>query len=103
MKNFTKNFTKSIGKYIFSGNDPDFKIIGVQKSGTTSLHYYLNQHPNLVGTFPKSIHYFEKKVNFGYNIDFYKNQFNHFCPKNKLFFESTTKYIYNESVAIQLS
>lgn len=26
---------------------PDFLIIGAQKAGTTSLHHYCNQHPNL--------------------------------------------------------
>jgi hypothetical protein len=26
---------------------PDFLIIGAQKAGTTSLHYYCNQHPNI--------------------------------------------------------
>ncbi len=26
---------------------PNFLIIGVMKSGTTSLHYYLKQHPQV--------------------------------------------------------
>jgi len=26
---------------------PDFLIVGAAKSGTTSLHYYLRQHPQI--------------------------------------------------------
>jgi len=37
---------------------PSFLIIGAQKSGTSALHYYLNQHPKLKGSKPKEIHYF---------------------------------------------
>jgi hypothetical protein len=38
---------------------PDFIIIGAQKSGTTSLNYYLGQHPRLFRSFKKEIHYFD--------------------------------------------
>ncbi|MDH3921614.1 MAG: sulfotransferase domain-containing protein [Desulfobulbaceae bacterium] len=38
---------------------PDFIIIGAQKSGTTSLNYYLGQHPRLYRSCKKEIHYFD--------------------------------------------
>lgn len=38
---------------------PDFMIIGAQKSGTTSLFYYLSQHPQLAPSPIKGIHYFD--------------------------------------------
>jgi len=39
---------------------PDFLIVGAQKSGTTSLHAYLSQHPQLFSSpLKKEIHYFD--------------------------------------------
>ncbi len=40
---------------------PDFLIIGAQKSGTTSLHYYLSQHPQLFMPPTKELHFFDVK------------------------------------------
>lgn len=38
---------------------PDFLIIGAQKSGTSSLFRYLGQHPQIRGSLPKEVHYFD--------------------------------------------
>jgi len=38
---------------------PHFIIIGAQKSGTTSLYYYLSQHPQLLQSFKKEVHFFD--------------------------------------------
>lgn len=80
-------------------NDPDFIIIGSQKSGTTSLHYYLNHHPYLVGSKPKEIHYFDKWINYGYDLNWYQNHFKTIPSKKVLFFESSPNYIYHKEVA----
>ena len=37
---------------------PDFLVIGAQKSGTSSLFRYLDQHPDVRGSLPKEVHYF---------------------------------------------
>lgn len=37
---------------------PDFLVIGAQKSGTSSLFRYLDQHPQVRGSAPKEVHYF---------------------------------------------
>lgn len=37
---------------------PNFLIIGAQKAGTTSLHYYLSQHPEIFMLSQKETHYF---------------------------------------------
>ena len=37
---------------------PNFFIIGAAKSGTTSLHEYLDQHPQIHMSFPKELNYF---------------------------------------------
>ena len=36
---------------------PDFLVIGSSKSGTTSFHYYITQHPNIVAE--RNIHFFD--------------------------------------------
>ncbi|MGV7223093.1 MAG: sulfotransferase family protein [Nitrospinales bacterium] len=73
-------------------------IIGVQKAGTSSLHYYLNQHPRLIGSIPKEIHYFDKWINYGYSLEWYENHFKSFNKKSMLFFESSPNYVYSKSV-----
>lgn len=41
-----------------SGLLPNFFIIGAAKAGTTSLHFYLDQHPDLFMAEMKELHYF---------------------------------------------
>ncbi len=38
---------------------PDFMIIGAQKSGTGSLYAYLSQHPQLLPSYKKEVHFFD--------------------------------------------
>lgn len=38
---------------------PDAIILGAQKSGTSSLHNYLVQHPDVVAPLRKEVHYFD--------------------------------------------
>ena len=51
---------------------PNFLCIGVQKSGTTSLIPYLNQHPDIY-MHSGEIHFFDKKYDKG--IKFYEKHF----------------------------
>lgn len=90
-------------KIFTHSKSPDFIIIGAQKSGTSSLHNYLNQHPNLIGSRPKEIHYFDKWINYGFSIKWYEDHFCYLVHKNKLFFESSPNYIYHESAAKHIS
>src|SRR5688500_3515585 len=39
---------------------PTFITIGAAKSGTTSLHYYLDQHPEISMSSPKETNFFER-------------------------------------------
>jgi len=39
--------------------DPTFMIIGAQKAGTTSLHQYLGEHPDVGMPTTKEVHYFD--------------------------------------------
>ena len=39
-------------------NNPNLFIVGAPKCGTTSLHYYLNQHPDVYLCEPKEPNYY---------------------------------------------
>jgi len=52
---------------------PDFIIIGAMKSGTTSLHDYLIQHPNITAGKRKEAHFFS--VNYYRGLRWYKANF----------------------------
>lgn len=41
-----------------SNKSPNFVVIGAPKSGTTSLYYYLKQHPDVFLPTQKELHYF---------------------------------------------
>lgn len=56
------------------GTLPDFIIIGAQKAGTTSLHGYLRQHPDVLPSAHKEIHYFDGR-RYVRGDDWYRRQF----------------------------
>ena len=81
-------FTKSEGII-------DFIIAGWPKTGSTSLHNYLIQHPNLEGPWTKELHFFS----YGYNkgIDYYHSNFRFKKNREILHFESSINYILHPS------
>lgn len=59
---------------------PEFLIVGAQKSGTTSLFDYLKQHPQLVPSYKKEVHFFDgglhpKRDNFKKGQAWYRAHF----------------------------
>jgi len=54
---------------------PNLIIIGAQKSATTSLHYYLNLHPQIATSREKELDFFIEERNWHKGIDWYKLQF----------------------------
>jgi len=73
-------------------NDPDFLILGAQKSGTSSLFNWLGQHPQMRGSVNKELHYFNNGIYFGKDLRWYRQQF---PGKAVLHFEATPAYIYS--------
>lgn len=57
---------------------PDFLVIGTQKGGTTSLYYYLTQHPQIVPSLVKEIEFWSHKHQRGLNW-----YLSHFLPQLK--------------------
>jgi len=82
---------------------PDFIVIGAQKSGTSTLHFLLNQHPELNGSIPKEIHYFDKPLAERNSLKWYKSHFSKSVfERRKLFFETTPNYIYHSHIPTEL-
>lgn len=52
---------------------PDFLIIGTAKSGTTTLHGWLSQHPFVVPAVKKEVHFFD--YDFYRGLDWYRAHF----------------------------
>ncbi len=55
------------------GRVPDFIIIGTMKAGTTSLHYYLDQHPSIAMPREKELNFFTHNWSLG--TTWYLSQF----------------------------
>jgi len=91
--------SKGAFRTLLNGNQPAFMIIGAQKAGTSYLHYYLNQHPSLVGSAPKEMHYFDIEINHNRSLRWYEEHFKAFNSRSKQFFESTPSYLYYPRVA----
>ncbi|HEY3520628.1 MAG TPA: sulfotransferase domain-containing protein [Rhodanobacteraceae bacterium] len=90
---------------------PDFIILGAQKCGTTSLHHYLRQHPQLMSSpYRKEIHFFDGGVNsktdvFEKGETWYRAHFGTRKPGGlpQKTFEASPVYIFNPLVAERIS
>jgi len=54
---------------------PNFLIIGAQKAGTTSLHRYLREHPEIFMSKPKELYFFTEEHNWHRGREWYEQQF----------------------------
>jgi len=81
---------------------PTLFVIGAQKSGTGSLHYYLTQHPNIFGAKKKELHYFDDDDLYNEDLIWYRKQFTFskllLLRKNIITLDSTPNYIYHPNV-----
>ncbi len=67
-------------KPISSETLPNLVIIGAMKSGTTSLHHYLNHHPQIYLSNPKELHFFIQEKNWQKGLEWYRSHFNSDAP-----------------------
>ena len=84
---------------------PDFFIVGAPKCGTTSLYYYLRQHPQIFMPDYKEPHFFGKDLNkisdeFIYDEIKYLDLFKDAKPDQKIG-EASTFYLYSKSHSIK--
>src|SRR5437773_7699074 len=73
----------------------DFVVAGVQKAGTTALHYFLAAHPHIALPRDQALHFFDKEENFCGEPD-YNVLHNNFDPgfRWKIAGEVTADYVY---------
>lgn len=67
-KNYPSNY-RSLPKVY----EVKFLIIGIGKSGTSALYYYLCEHPQIIPPTKKELHFFNENFEFG--LDWYLAQF----------------------------
>ena len=73
-------------------------IPGVGKAGTSSLHMYLNQHPNICMSTIKEPHFFAVDAQYIKGAQFHNSLFNCDAKKDvKYFGESSTTYFLSEA------
>jgi hypothetical protein len=96
----SKYINKLIEKVV-PAHKPDFIIVGAQKAGTSSLFYYLSQHPKLSASQRKEVAFFNRDENFKKGVRWYQNAFKdpHKFIGSYLHFESTPAYLYHSHVA----
>ena len=81
---------------------PDLIVIGVVRSGTTSLYYYLSQHPSIIKSAYDELGYFDSNYKLGLN--WYKSLFPSIFEKKKVerkngkfvTYDVTPFYIYDQ-------
>ncbi len=80
---------------------PDFIIIGATKCGTTSLFFYLNQHPQILAPHKKEINFFNH--NFQMGVPWYLAHFPAIADTNEFITgEASPVYFYDEQVIQRL-
>ena len=88
---------------------PECFVIGVVRSGTTSLYHYLGQHPCIGSSAYDEIGYFDDNYHLG--VNWYKSLYPTKFTKNKIIkkhgsfltYDVTPFYIYNPLVARRIS
>ncbi|MEQ8554261.1 MAG: sulfotransferase [Cyclobacteriaceae bacterium] len=79
---------------------PGFIIAGVQKGGTSSLYYYLTQHPNIANSLKKETNYFDLYYEKG--VRWYKGFFTA-KTGSVMCGEATPSYFYHPDVPKRIS
>ena len=73
-----------------------------QKSGTTSLHYFLSKHPDIfIPQVPEELHFFDIDENYSKGLDWYLAHFSE-CQDEKIIAQTSPLYIYNREVPARI-
>ncbi len=81
------------------GGLPGLIVAGAQKSGTSSLHFLLSQHPEMRGVRQKEVHFFDDNYHRG------PRWYRTFFPPSdgRLFFEATPDYLPHPYAAARIA
>ena len=80
-------------------------IIGAMKSGTTSLFYYLSEHPEICASKEKELHFFSDDDRFSKGLDWYRSMWS-LGPEHKVALEASPTYTmqpYRPDVAARIA
>lgn len=75
---------------------PDYLVIGAQKAGTTSLYYYLVDHPHVAAALEEEVHFFD--LNYGRGLGWYRAHFPLGLGEGRIVGESTPYYLFHPHV-----
>lgn len=73
---------------------PNFFVVGAQKSGTTSLHHYLVEHPDVYLPSQKETKFFVDDERYAKGIDHYESEYFSGCHGEKAIGEVDPDYMY---------
>jgi hypothetical protein len=82
-----------------TGGLPSFVIIGAVRAGSTGLHRYLDDHPQ-VAMAPKELHFFDKR--YGLGVEWYRQQMAD-CAGAVAVGESTPRYMYDREAMARMA
>jgi len=91
----------------FQSKQPNFFIVGAPKSATTSLDYYLGQHPEIFMSPKKELHYFgndlisKKRTGAGYALEHYLSFFEK-VQDERIIGESSVLYLCSKSAPFEI-
>jgi hypothetical protein len=92
-------------KYNVTKRLPDFFIVGAQKSGTTSMNNYLQQHPSIFIPKKKESHFFGSDLNFKFgglrDRRFYLSLFDGVTTEKRVG-ETSVWYLYSKMAAKEI-
>jgi hypothetical protein len=102
-KRYARDAIFKYRQFTWSGRGlPDCIVIGAQKSGTTSMFGYLGQHPQLLPSFRKEVHFFDGGLdpgvdNFAKGLPWYCAHFplRRSIGAGQKMFEASPLYIFN--------
>ena len=77
-------------------------VPGFPKSGTSSLHNYLDQHPDVCMSSPKEPHYFAVTDKWSQGVHYHNSLFNHCSQQQRYYGESSTLYCICEESAVRI-
>ena len=81
----------------------DAMIVGAQKAGTTSLKYYLSQHPHILTHRNDEFTYFSVDKNYNSNfVSFFKNQFERYPKSHEIVLAKSATIVSSDKIMMRL-
>ena len=81
---------------------PNFFIIGASKAGSTSLNYYLDQHPDIFMGTNKEPEFFQRDEDYQKGLEWFVHEYFDHAEEGKPIGEASASYLYYTKVAERL-